>query len=80
METPVTRRETADGHDELAELRDRIEVEEAAIRFGRAADNRLGAAGPQFDACMTEDVEIEYPFRATRGVDAFRDRTPRSAS
>jgi hypothetical protein len=59
---------TDDDRASLRWLRDRVEIEETSRRFGRAADSRDDEErNALLDSCMTDDVEVQYPWGTWHG-------------
>jgi hypothetical protein len=54
--------------DAVQTLLDRIEIEKLAVLCGRGID----IDSSYFDRCMTEDVEVIYPFGQWTGLEAYK--------
>lgn len=59
-------------NDELKLLCDQRDIERLAILVGRATDAWNEDDGKLWQQCMTDDIEIIYPFGSWRGIEAHK--------
>src|ERR1700722_8929109 len=56
--------------DAIQSLLDRIEIEKLAVLFGKGND----LSSSYFDLCLTDDVEVVYPFGQWAGLEEQKRR------
>lgn len=59
---------TSNANDTAQWLRDRVEIEHLVYLYGRGNDVDVR----YFDQCMTDDVEVEYPFGKWKGLEEHK--------